>query len=481
VGSKSSRDEHLDRAVRAILQTEGVPPFHENANELIARTLDLEASTAEVARSVLKDLGLASQILRIANSALYNRSGKPILSISHAISLMGWENLRNLVTGVRYLEHYAKSSAGLRELMFLSLLTANHGRELASAVGFPRPEEAYVCGLFRSLGEVLTACHSPQQYSSVVLQMYQEKLAERAASLRVLNYSFDDLGSRVAAAWNLPAKVRLCLAGPSFRAASGLDQCLISVANCGHQLTRLIYREGSALDSVCLESLVDQAGRRARLTPEDLEEIVESAGAEAGRTMSAFRIPMTWLLLEHQAESAQCIVSQVPFFDGAALHDLEVAVHTASRVLIDGEFDLNELIHSLLDRTHSAGFDHVVVALLDESRRCLRGRIGSGKSASEFVSRFCLPVTPGSQAPWQRTADLLVGAMESTGMEWEQEIAALGPGAFCLLPIVIDGAVAGCLYADRSAPAPNIETARWALTRTRDVIGRAMRRKASRR
>lgn len=142
-----------------MLHSEGVPPFAEHAKEIMLRSLDLESSPRDLVRIILKDVGLASQILRVANSATYNRSGRSILSIAHAIVMLGWDRVRNLVSTVRFIEHFAKRSAGLRELMLLSVLNAVHSRELAAAIGYPRPEEAYLCGLVRNLGELLIGCH----------------------------------------------------------------------------------------------------------------------------------------------------------------------------------------------------------------------------------------------------------------------------------------------------------------------------------
>lgn len=207
-GQPRAREQKLETCVARISREEGVPPFCQNANEVIVRTLDLDGgSSSALARVVLKDLGLTSQILRAANSALYNRSGLPILSVPHSIVLMGWETLRNLVGAIRYIEHFASRSPGLRELMLLSLLGAVHSREIAAAVGYPRPDEAHVCGLFRNLGEVLIACHYPEEYSKIVVTMQEENIGGRAACLRVLDFSWDEVGLRVATGWNMPPKV----------------------------------------------------------------------------------------------------------------------------------------------------------------------------------------------------------------------------------------------------------------------------------
>src|SRR5580693_8925454 len=142
----------LDLAIKNILRHEGVPPFALNANELIAGAVDPDGSSAELTRIILKDLGLTSQILRTANSSLFNRSGKSILNMAHAVALLGWENICNLVNALRFVDHFSAHSPGLRELMMAALMTAAHGRQVAASVGYPKPEEAYICSLFRNLG-----------------------------------------------------------------------------------------------------------------------------------------------------------------------------------------------------------------------------------------------------------------------------------------------------------------------------------------
>ena len=100
---------------RGLCRTRGVPPFCKNASEVVTRALDPDSTSTDLARIVLKDLGLTSLLLRVANSAMYNRSGRPVMSVAHAIILLGWDTVRNLVHTVRYIEYFAKRGAGLRK------------------------------------------------------------------------------------------------------------------------------------------------------------------------------------------------------------------------------------------------------------------------------------------------------------------------------------------------------------------------------
>ncbi|HMD49724.1 MAG TPA: HDOD domain-containing protein, partial [Bryobacteraceae bacterium] len=75
-GSSLTRQQKLDLCVKQIARSEGVPPFCDHANEIMVRTLDLDGgSHTKLVQVILQDVGLASQVLRLANSAIHNQSG----------------------------------------------------------------------------------------------------------------------------------------------------------------------------------------------------------------------------------------------------------------------------------------------------------------------------------------------------------------------------------------------------------------------
>src|SRR5207253_1303601 len=119
------------------------------------------------------------------------------------------------------------------------------------------PEEAHLTGLFRNLGEVVIGCPYPQEYSSIILQMHAENIDGRAACLRVLNFSWDDVGGGVAEAWNLPPNLVRRLRRSGGGAASLRDRSLASITDYAHNLTRALYRLGRGIESVHLRCVED--------------------------------------------------------------------------------------------------------------------------------------------------------------------------------------------------------------------------------
>ncbi len=307
VGAATSR-EKLELCVRNICRSEGVPPFCDHANEILKRTLDLDGgSSKKLVQVILQDVGLASHVLRLANSAANNQSGKPIVRVAHAVTVLGWLEVRSLASTLRYIEHFANRSPALRELALASVLTAIQGREVATAMGYPQPEVAYICGLFRNLGEVLIACNYPEAHSQILIILDEEEIPERAACLRVLDFPWDEIGKRVADYWNLPPPVRAAMEPPS-AAATPLDRSLASITHYAHQLTRSIYRQGATLDAVHPETLFNPSGQAVLVSLTDLSAIVDGAVAETHDLFSALRIPTDTLRFSKQAERARRVI-----------------------------------------------------------------------------------------------------------------------------------------------------------------------------
>ena len=94
---------------------------------------------------ILKNVSLTTMVLRVANSVNYNPRGKPILSVSRAVTMMGWDSISSLASGVLVFEHFRNQSDKLKELVLLMMLTGDHARQIAIRAGMRGIEEAYLC------------------------------------------------------------------------------------------------------------------------------------------------------------------------------------------------------------------------------------------------------------------------------------------------------------------------------------------------
>jgi HD-like signal output (HDOD) protein len=459
--------------VRRIVAIEGVPPFAEHANELVARSLDPNGVSAQLANVILKDLGLTLHVLRVANSSLYNRSGRPIIGVVHAITLLGWDTVRNLVSAMHFIEHYAKQSPGLRELMMFSMLTATHSREMAAEVGYPRPDEAYLCGLFRNLGEVLLARHSPQEYAAMLLAIKEERITAHAACVRIIGFSFESLSSAMADSWNLPARVRLTMKGGR-DVGTAEERSLASVINYGHELTSALYRHASRLEALPNRTLLAPDGSSHQVSKRDLRIIVNQGVEDTRHTFHSLHIPVGTLLLDKQVEQAREILAGgEPSPGPACFASLDTAIDIAIARLKSPAFEITSLIQKLLDgMADDCGFRRILFALLSEDRSAIRGRLGSGVHVEDSLRAFDFSLMRGDPAlssSIERKQDLWINTQTDLRYAASRVVSLFDPAHFLLLPVVVDGIVAGAIYADRKAPLTGIDL-RSRVEKVRDLI-----------
>lgn len=469
-------------------------PALSHSIEQVLLKVDEEASLQHITNVILKDYSLTLRILRTANSALYNRSGRQIHSISHAVTLLGVEAVREMATGVVLLEHFRKHSPGLKELILLSLLTANHAREVAERTGYRKREEAYLCGMFRNLGEVLVACYHPRGYAGVLLRVQEDRIPVAQACFEVLGFDYDRAGRAVAAQWRIPESVRECMSDRVVRlrrAPSTEAERLEAIAHFAHKLTTAVYRREPNSARASVNLLLHSLGPVLSLAHDDVKSIVERALAETSEVFQAMNVPMDHLRLKRQTEAAleQIDLEEQPA--EAGLED-EAETETFATLLRDvttqvdrgSPDDLGAITMMVMEAIYRGGpFDHVLFALLDETGHRLGAIIGFGESIDKLVKNFTFPVIgasgPVAAAILKRT-DIFVAGPRDRRYEGTRFSQIVGVPMYGLFPLVAGGTVAGCLYFDRHEPKNFDAAALAAIGALRDQLCRALTRSRTR-
>jgi HD-like signal output (HDOD) protein len=480
----------LDRRLRFILRAGDFPALSKLFTETMAISADDDTSSQRLANLVLRDYSLTVKVIRTANTLHYNRSGKPIRSATHAILLLGVRTVRDLATTLILFEHYQRKSPGLKELMLLSMLTATHARELAAQLGLPDPEEAHLCGMFRNLGEVLVAAHFPEDYARILDKVrdtprvgatkpnaetgFDAVVMQRAAQ-SVLGFTYEDLGTTVARHWSMPESVIAAMraAGPS-----GND-ALSGVVEFSHELTSAIYREDAKRGALHLGDVVRRHGPALGVDQETIAEVLERAVSETKDVFSTARVSFDDLRLRKQTAEALRILgagtgdpgSIALVADGVpeAIGDLRQRLVQEAETALNGDrgYGLEAIVLMLLEALLRGGpFDRVVFAIMNADRTMVEGRLGLGDGVDQLIRQLRVSTrsAPVSLAlEWRRVALRTVErAMTGDEVRW---CATVGASAFGVAPLMVDGKLMGCLYADcqracdaTDAAAPFLET-----------------------
>ena len=289
-----SKEEYIAACLKRILNQGGMPTFSTQINELISLLSSDRASTDGLSKLILQNYTLSLDILRRANSALYNLSGNRVSTVSRAIALMGVEVVRSLAMSMVFFEHFQKKSRGAGELMLYSLVTANISRNLALSLRVRKYEEIYLCGMFRNLGEILIACYLPKHYVKLQRKIDKGKLSEYQAALKVIHFSYEDLGKAMASHWNLPKIVSWVMVPPDLRSApkQGQPEDMVArIVQFSLESVGALFRGELAKAPRALDLLMKRSKNWLTLQPEEvqgllLEAILDTQDAYASLDIS---------------------------------------------------------------------------------------------------------------------------------------------------------------------------------------------------
>jgi len=144
-----------------------LPSFPDVAMRVRRALGDDKTSVDQVVRIVGSEPALAARLLKMANSAALNRSGKQITDLRTAIARMGYNMVRS--AAISFAMAQIRASAGLKglekplhELWKTSTYVAAFCYVLAKNHTKRNPDEAFLVGLLHGVGRLYILTRTPQ-------------------------------------------------------------------------------------------------------------------------------------------------------------------------------------------------------------------------------------------------------------------------------------------------------------------------------
>ena len=171
----------------------------------IRRALDApDISTDQVARVISAEPVLSAQILKLANSVMFNRTGKKIEEIRAATVMLGFGVVRNVAisVGMKQLkDHQAsgQSSERMEGLWSRSMRVAALSFVLARNLTKLSPDKAMIAGLLHDVGKFYIlnrAC------------LYQDLFVSEPALWELVDQWHVDIGAAILDSWDMSDDIR---------------------------------------------------------------------------------------------------------------------------------------------------------------------------------------------------------------------------------------------------------------------------------
>jgi serine/threonine protein kinase len=508
----------LDFLLRRMRHKSDFPALSDSVARIQQVANSENKNVSALSGEILKDVALTNKLLRLVNTANYTTSAGGISTVSRAVALVGFNNIRNMALSLVLLEHMHDKAhaAHLKEEFLRSLLAGMLASELGTTV--PGSEEAYLGALFQNLGRLLTAFYFPEEARQVRGIVSgsgapgETRVSDATASLRVLGLNFETLGLGVAKSWGLPATLQACMRTPTGEPPTRPS------ADATDRLRWLTYASNRVADTLLhaepqhaaseVAAVAKRYARALGVSPEQIEAASTKAREKLAQAVNAmslqvpkqsvarrlFALPPTMptaaavdldLPTLHEARTqAEKTKAHEPTLKEAPRHDtrtlalvpgatpaalpavdacavLTAGIEDITHTLID-TFRLDDVLRMILETMYRAlGFRHVVFCLRDVKSGALTGRFGFGDGVEPIVAAFRVPLK-GSvdlfSAVCTKGADVFIADTRAAPIASRLPpwyLQRVNAPSFLLLPVFLKGAPLGLIYADRDTAGGN--------------------------
>ena len=200
------RDLLANEALKTVIsRLRSLPSLPALYDELTAALRSEDSSLAQIAKIISKDVGMATKILQLANSAFLGTSGR-VSSLPQALTLIGNETVRTLALSVHVFSQFdgnPKVAANLPALWDHSVAVSTLAQRIANSEGCPKGmlEECFTAGLLHDLGKVVLLAELPQDYLKVSATPPKEGTDPERD---LLGCTHAEVGAYLMSIWGLP-------------------------------------------------------------------------------------------------------------------------------------------------------------------------------------------------------------------------------------------------------------------------------------
>jgi putative nucleotidyltransferase with HDIG domain len=181
-----------------------IPPFPLIAIRVLQLASQEDVPMRQLSDLISSDPAFSSEVLTIANSALYPVR-VPIHSVLQAIAILGTNSIKglSLTVGVRAYMGNALHHESLRAIWRHSLACALIANQVAAA-GTTDKDSAYTAGILHDIGRLALAVLSPKEYATLLETHVGPPASALEAERALFGFDHCEAGLRLIAEWKMP-------------------------------------------------------------------------------------------------------------------------------------------------------------------------------------------------------------------------------------------------------------------------------------
>ena len=421
---------------------------------------DDRSSADDLAQVILRDQSLTMRVLRMVNSALYQRRGQEkVTTVRRAVIVLGFETVRKIALGLSVFDMMSKLSRSphLLDVTRHSLVTAAFAQMLAEASGRMAPEEAFVTALIHDVGKVVLIECSPEAYDRV-LKDIASGVDTIDAERRHFGMSHDRAGRRLALKWKLPVSIQNVIGDhhdfDPLHPPRQIDPPIATIIYAD-AMSRFTCEDSKQSDEM---KILNRAGQVLGIPLARIDELYHKIDKHISHLASTLELSMGDLREFGLLINAEGSVNVAPPMSKA-----EVAERTARQLELYRSIGngiaqgrrAKDLLREVLDGVVQVlGLERVILLRVDQKKREMRPMIWQDESTKDIATRLTLPLTHESGVlalcALQRRSFHVPQARSSAygDQTGEQLLEVTRTNGFACAPVSTPDGVVAVLFAD---------------------------------
>jgi HD-like signal output (HDOD) protein len=194
---------------------EKLPTLPVVVNQITQLIQSNRSNMTQIATVIARDQAIASRVIRLVNSAYYGLKTR-VTSIQQAITLLGLNTVKNIVTGVAIVKTFEDgindASIFDRQKFWLStFFCALLSKNIALHRGAGNSEDYFLAGLLHDVGILVLDQFFHQEFKEVIYNCLQSGDQYFEVENRVLGTNHCQIGDYLAKKWKLPDNLTNCM------------------------------------------------------------------------------------------------------------------------------------------------------------------------------------------------------------------------------------------------------------------------------